>query len=74
MAMAVPVGPGDRMTVRMPSRTERQDYQIAEGRPALEIRRENGTIELVDAGLAEIIFVADDHVASEPVEEDAQRG
>lgn len=70
------------MTVRMPSVTERRAYRLSREGPALEIRRENGIVEIIDAALTEIIFVPGDSGAGEPAagdairqsEEDAQRG
>jgi Bacterial regulatory proteins, gntR family len=60
MALAVPVGAGDRVTIRMPSGTERQNYHLAAGEPAIEIRRPNGTVEVHGAGLIEVVFMASD--------------
>ena len=60
MALAVPVGAGDRVTVRVPSATERRIYRLADDEPALEIVRSNGTVEIHGAGLTEVVFVACD--------------
>lgn len=57
MALAVPVGAGDRVTFRMPSATERQDYHLAEDEPALEIVRPDGTVAIYGAGPMEVVFV-----------------
>lgn len=70
------------MTVRMPSPTERRAYRLSEEGPALEIRRENGIVEIIDAALTEIIFVPGDSGDGRPatggatrqIEEDAPRG
>lgn len=59
MVIAVPVGPGDRMKLRMPSPEERQAHQLAEGEPAIEIQREDGAIEVHPIGMAEVMFVED---------------
>jgi hypothetical protein len=63
MALAVPVGAGDRVTIRMPSETERQTYHLADDEPAIEIVRPDGTVEIHGAGPMEVVFVSR---ASEP--------
>lgn len=59
MVIEVPVGPGDRMRLRMPSQAERETHHLSEGEPAIEIQRESGVIEIHGVGHTEVVFVED---------------
>ncbi len=59
MMIEVPVNPGDRMRLRMPSLAEREAHQLPEGEPAIEIQRKSGVIEIHGVGRAEVVFVED---------------
>jgi hypothetical protein len=60
MAVAIPVGAGDRVIIRMPSAVERRTYHLADDEPALEIVRSDGSVEIHGAGPTEVVFVASD--------------
>jgi DNA-binding GntR family transcriptional regulator len=58
MALAVPIGAGDRVTIRMPTPSERQTNHLADDEPVLEIRRTDGTVEILDGAPTEVVFMA----------------